>query len=145
MSFGHDFFSYDSIFASNAESAVFNATDFDIEPSDSQKAGQYVEMKAIVVDNVEKYHYKLPTKKVFENGELITIPNDSERFLNSGLESADEIKNWAIVKPFLDKGYGLKFLRLTSADDAGPTSEPIYGCMDEEATNYDPDATLDHN
>jgi len=143
MSFGHDFFSYDSIFTSNAESAVFNATDFDIEPSDSQKAGQYVEMKAIVVDNVEKYHYKLPTKNVFENGELITIPNDSGSFLNSGLESADEIKNWAIVKPFLDKGYGLKFLRLTSADEGDSNGTPVQGCMDETATNYDPDATED--
>ena len=103
-------FDYNKKFKS--ENLIFNATDYDIEPSDSQKAGQYVEVKVVGA----KYHYKTPTKTVFKDGELKTVPNEGG-FLNSGWDSADKIRNWAIIKPFLDKGYGLKFLSLLPADE----------------------------
>lgn len=97
-----------------AEMKTFNATSFDIEPSDPAKAGQYVGVKVVGAN----YHYKLPTKTVFEDGALKTIANDGD-FLNSGQDNADKIKDWALIKQNLDKGYGLKFSSLLPADETG--------------------------
>ena len=127
MSFGHDFFSYDSIFTSNAESAVFNATEFDI-PNTTTNNNISVLVKW--VESTKSYHFKgLPMADYEDTGE-----QDARLVQNS------TIGDNGGVKARLDAGQGLIFDSL-SPDDAGSTSEPIYGCMDEEATNYDPDAT----
>tara|TARA_R110001592_G_scaffold163112_1_gene396831 strand:+ start:62 stop:619 length:558 start_codon:yes stop_codon:yes gene_type:complete len=98
-----------------AEVKTFNATSFDIEPSDPAKAGQYVRVKVVGAN----YHYKSPTKTVFEDGALKTIANDGD-FLNMGTgRTAATIKDWALIKQSISDGYGLKFSSLLPADETG--------------------------
>ena len=142
MSFGHDFFSYDSIFTSNAESAVFNATDFDIPKQNSI----FGTVKAKWVEATQTYHYKA---------------GYMSDWADTGKSSASQVKDSTVqvnmgnhangdpivhsVKRKIDAGQGLEFDSLSPADGGSedPNEDPVQGCMDEEATNYNPDATED--
>ena len=142
MSFGHDFFSYDSIFTSNAESAVFNATEFDI-PKGNAIFGT---VKAKWVEATQTYHYKA---------------GNMSDWADTGKSSASQVKDSTVqvnmgnhangdpivhsVKSKIDAGQGLEFDSLSPADGGpeDPNEDPVQGCMDETATNYDPDATED--
>ena len=121
--FGHDTLNFANI--NNllmAETHVFNATSFDVEPTDSSKAGQYV----TATWTADPPHRNFALK--FSNGGSGS----------SGHTSAEALVNWLQANEVgppghKSKGQGVKFESLPPTDQATDDDSGTGGEMDEDA------------